>query len=253
MEGVKLRLVQANIQQHHKWNPARQMEGLRAYVALTQSEGIESITHIIWPETAVPYALAADSTLVKRLGMTLLPHQHLITGALQIEDEQVFNALVDINAKGAIVGQYHKHKLVPFGEFLPLRPLIPDALETPVGMRDMAAGEGVQTLSWPNLPPVSPLICYEVIFPELAARKDMRPAWLLSVTNDAWFGASTGPYQHLAAARMRAVEQGLPMVRVANTGITAVYDAYGREIARIPLNTSGVVDIGLPAAAKTAF
>ena len=246
VEGVKLRLVQAGIQQPHKWDPTRQMEGLQAHVELAASEGIEGITHIIWPETAVPYILRDHSTLAIRLGQTLLPNQHLITGALREAEDSVTNSITVINAEGNIVGNYDKHRLVPFGEFLPLRPLIPAWLETPVGMTDMAAGDGAKTLDWPGLPSVSPLICYEVIFPADAVRRSTRPGWLLSVTNDAWFGNSTAPYQHLAAARMRAVEQGLPMVRAANTGISAVYDAYGREVARIPLNEKGFVDAGLP-------
>ena len=246
VENVTLRLVQPNILQHHKWNPELQMEGLRRLIDISGSPGIEHVTHIIWPETAVPYVLQEHSTLALRLGEVLLPNQHLITGALRASGEDFTNNIAVINPRGGIVGGYDKHKLVPFGEFLPLRWLIPDALETPVGMRDMSAGEGVQTLRWPSLPPVSPLICYEVIFPDLAARADDRPSWLLSITNDAWFGTSTAPYQHLAAARMRAVEQGLPMVRVANTGITAVYDAYGREVVHIPLNKEGFVDVRLP-------
>lgn len=245
VQGVTLRLVQANIQQHHKWNPARQFEGMRMHAELTESPGIENITHVIWPETAVPYLMHDQSTLTARLGELLRPGQYLITGTLRGEDERVTNSIAMLDTKGDIVGQYDKAKLVPFGEFLPLRWLIPDALETPVGMADLAPGSGPQTLNWPNLPPVSPLICYEVIFPGYV-NSGARPGWLLSVTNDAWFGTSSAPYQHLAMARMRAVEQGLPMVRVANTGITAVYDAYGREVARIPLNKQGFVDVGLP-------
>ncbi|MDX2072913.1 MAG: apolipoprotein N-acyltransferase [Alphaproteobacteria bacterium] len=250
VEGVRIRLVQANIQQHHKWAPALQMQGLQAHIDLTQSAELEKVTHIIWPETAVPYVLKENSTLAVRLGLVLYPGQHLITGVLRGDQDRITNGIAAINPEGKIVGAYDKFKLVPFGEFLPLRWLIPDALETPVGMRDMDRGDGAKTLDWPGLPLVSPLICYEVIFPELALRGDKKPAWLLSITNDAWFGNSTGPYQHLAMARMRAVEQGIPMVRVANTGITAAYDGYGREIARIPLNQKGFVDIGLPKAAK---
>ncbi len=251
VDGVTLRLVQPNILQHHKWNPRRQMEGMRTLAEISAGPDFEHVTHIIWPETAVPYVLQNNSTLAMRLGEMLLPNQHLITGALHEEGKGITNSLAVINARGEVVGGYDKHKLVPFGEFLPMRWLIPDALETPVGMNDMAAGEGTQTLHLAGLPPVSPLICYEVIFPDLAARSDDRPSWLLSITNDAWFGTSTAPYQHLAAARMRAVEQGLPMVRVANTGITAAFDAYGREVARIPLNKKGFVDVGLPAVSQS--
>lgn len=246
VEGVRLRLVQANIQQHHKWNPMRQFEGLRTHMELTREPGLDEITHVIWPETAVPYVLQDNSTLLARLGLTLKTGQYLLTGTLRPKDDSASNSLVAIDSAGQIIGQYDKHMLVPFGEFLPLRWLIPDFLETPVGMADLAPGEGVKTVTWAGLPPLSPLICYEVIFSTLSVDPKQRPSWLLSVTNDAWFGTSTAPYQHLAMARMRAVEQGVPMIRVANTGISAAFDAYGREIGRIPLNQKGILDVPLP-------
>ncbi|NBX04479.1 MAG: apolipoprotein N-acyltransferase, partial [Alphaproteobacteria bacterium] len=259
VEGVKLRLVQANIQQPHKWDPRRQMEGLQKHIALTQSPGLESITHVIWPETAVPYVMKPDSGLTRMLGAAIPQNAHLITGTLRDEGDRehwkIWNSLQVINHAGEIVGGYDKSKLVPFGEFLPLRSLIPKGWQTPVGDNDFSRGQGMQTLNWPNLPSVSPLICYEVIFPERTVSEDVRPDWLLSVTNDAWFGDSTGPYQHFHMARMRAVEQGLPLVRVANTGITAEIDPYGRILATIPLGQQGVLDVKLPKPlpARTVF
>ncbi len=244
-EGVMLRLVQANIAQHHKWDPRLQFEGLRRHVTLSQQGGSENITHIVWPETAVPYVIRADATLTQRLGDMLLPHQLLITGGLHAEQDEIFNSIAAIDPHGEILGRYDKHKLVPFGEFLPLRWLIPDTLETPVGMKDFSAGSGAQTLRWHGLPPVSPLICYEAIFPELSVG-ETRPDFLLNLTNDAWFGLSTGPHQHFHMARLRAVEQGLPLVRVANTGISAVTDGYGRIVAKLELGAEGVLDTPLP-------
>ena len=257
---VKLRLVQANIQQHHKWNGALQMQGLRKHIALSHSAGYETVTHIIWPETAIPYIVHDNSILARRLGAELLPGQYLISGALRANAEGVTNSIVAIDNKGEIKGQYDKRKLVPFGEFLPLRFIIPAWLETPVGISDLASGSGQRISSWPGLPDLLPLICYEVIFPQLAFSQmeseyddeksgttvKSRASWLLSLTNDAWFGTSSAPYQHLAMARMRAVEQGLPLVRVANSGISAVFDAYGREVAVIGLNSEGFVDVFLP-------
>ena len=250
VNGVKLRLVQANIQQHHKWDPELQMAGLREHVALTQSTGLEGITHVIWPETAVPYVVRENSTLGRRLGEVLLPNQYLLTGGLRMEprgdDVDLYNSLMMFDSMGAMIGHYDKHGLVPFGEFLPFRFLIPKGWQTPVGDRDFARGAANVTFDWKGLPPLTPLICYEVIFPQLAFGGEKHPEMLLSVTNDAWFGESSAPYQHLAMARMRAVEQGAPMVRVANTGITAVFDSYGREINRIPLGEQGILDVGLP-------
>jgi apolipoprotein N-acyltransferase len=130
---------------------------------------------------------------------------------------------------------------MPLDDWLPLQKLT-------YGRGDFSPGAGLTTLHLPGLPPVSPLICYEVIFPGAVARDDDRPGWLLNLTNDAWFGATSGPYQHFAAARLRAVEEGLPLVRAANTGISAIVDPYGRLVARIGLLREGVIDGPLPAA-----
>jgi len=247
--GAVLRLVQANILQPHKWNPKLQQENLEEYIKLTRSEGLEKITHVIWPETATPFVLRSDTSLSSGLGRMLPEGALLITGALRSDgegdDKQYYNSVVMIDGSGYIVGNYDKHVLVPFGEFLPLRFLIPKSLKLPVGDKDFSEGEGVRTLKWQGLPPVSVLVCYEGIFPEFAADNNNRPDWLLNVTNDAWFGMSSGPYQHFAMARMRSVEQGLPLVRVANTGITAYIDEYGQIKQQLALGIKGIMDVPL--------
>ena len=246
--GVMLRIVQANIAQPHKWDPARQMQGMREHVRLMQSSGFTGITHIIWPETAVPYALEVGGPLTQMLGESLKPGQFLITGALRAEGAgdgwRVWNAMIALNHEGSMVGAYDKTRLVPFGEFLPLRSFFPESWLTPVGMQDMERGASHTALELPGLPPYIPLICYEAIFPRMAATAGGE--WLLNITNDAWFGLSTGPYQHFDMARMRAVEQGIPLVRAANTGISGVIDGYGRVEALLPLRTQGVLDAPLP-------
>lgn len=247
--GAVLRLVQANIKQHHKWNPDLQHKNLEEYIKLTQSAGGERVTHVIWPETAVPYPMRSDTPLTRYLGSVLPTSAILITGTLRMEgweqEAQFYNSIVAINKDGKIIGNYDKHALVPFGEFLPLRFLIPKSLKLPVGDKDFSTGTGTQTVSWSGLPPVVPLICYEVIFPEFAADGNNRSQWLLNLTNDAWFGISSGPYQHFEMARMRAVEQGLPLIRVANTGITAYIDEYGRIRKKTALGEQGVIDVDL--------
>lgn len=249
-ESVKLRLVQANIKQHHKWDPKLQMQGVREHARLTHTDGLQDITHVIWPETAVPYVLKENSPLLGMLGSILPQDTHLIAGSLRAEEYDTgwdaLNSMVIINSSGRIAGYYDKNKLVPFGEFLPFRSLIPEGWSTPVGNKDFARGPGAQILDWPKLSGVAPLICYEAIFPSYARHAPARPAMFLNLTNDAWFGTSSAPYQHLQMARMRAVEQGVPLIRVANTGVSAVIDSYGRMVDNIPLNQQAVLDTRLP-------
>lgn len=255
VEGVMLRVVQGNIAQHHKWNPERQMEGLKTYGALSIQGGLAGITHVIWPETAVPYVLTDHPSLVNLLTTVAPKSGALLTGTLRSEGEgdnwRIYNSLAVVNGAG-IERWYDKHHLVPFGEFVPMRAILPIDKITP-GTVDFSRGPGPQALAVPGAPSASPLICYEAIFPEEAVPPNgERPGWLLNITNDAWFGTSTGPYQHLAMSRMRAVEQGLPLVRAANTGISAVTDAYGRVLHSLPLNSQGVLDSPLPKATVKA-
>jgi apolipoprotein N-acyltransferase len=158
-----------------------------------------------------------------------------------------YNSLEVLDGAGQIVASYDKFHLVPFGEYIPLRGILPIDKLTP-GRGDFSAGPGPRTLALPHLPPVSPLICYEAIFPGDVADPARRPRWLLNITNDAWFGDSSGPYQHFQSARMRAVEEGLPLVRAANTGISGVVDPYGRVTARLGLDARGILDVALPEA-----
>jgi apolipoprotein N-acyltransferase len=161
---------------------------------------------------------------------------------------KVYNSMYAITSRGDVAAEFDKAHLVPFGEFMPMRWLIPFEKITG-GMGDFMAGEGRATLDLRGLPPFSPLICYEIIFPGNVTSPSSwreRPQWLLNLTNDAWFGKSTGPYQHFAAARLRAVEEGLPVVRVANSGITAVIDGAGRTVASLGIGERGVLDARLP-------
>jgi apolipoprotein N-acyltransferase len=176
----------------------------------------------------------------------------LITGAPRARRDvagqlQLWNSLFAIDRTGAIVATYDKHHLVPFGEYVPFRPLF-GTLVAPAGAIDFSAGPGPQTIALPGLPPASPLICYEAIFPGEVADSAQRPSWLLNISNDAWFGISAGPHQHFAAARFRSVEEGLPLVRSTNDGITAVVDPYGRIVALLALGRTGFVDAALPVA-----
>jgi len=250
--GVLLRIVQPNIEQTLKWRPELRREHVERQLQMSRGPGYERVTHLIWAETAVPFLVDAEPALRARLAEVVPPGGALFTGAPRAAESdgqrRLWNSLAVIDAAGRVVGIYDKHHLVPFGEYTPLRPLLGLAKLT-VGSVDFSAGPGPQTLAGlPGLPPVSPLICYEAIFPGQVASDDPRPAWLLNITNDTWFGDSSGPYQHFASARLRAVEEGLPLVRAANNGISAVIDPYGRVVARLGLDAVGVLDAPLPQA-----
>src|SRR6266480_3805711 len=177
---------------------------------------------------------------------------YVITGAVRTNPPpdamtQVWNSIEAVDGNGEIAARYDKAHLVPFGEYVPLREILPVQKITP-GNLDYTAGAGPRTITLPGLPPFAPLICYEVIFPGAILDEHDRPAWMLNVTNDAWYGRSSGPYQHFAIARTRAVEEGLPLVRVANNGVSGVVDAAGRVLAHTGLDAVTYADIPLPAA-----
>jgi apolipoprotein N-acyltransferase len=161
--------------------------------------------------------------------------------------------LVVVNPEGEVVATYDKVHLVPFGEYIPFHKELPP-LTGLIGRGSFEKGDSFTTITLPGLPGFSPLICYEAIFPAEVVGPGTRPAWLLNVTNDAWFGTSSGPYQHLASARLRSVEEGLPMIRAANTGVSAVIDGYGRILASLEMEREGVIDHVLPPArAETVY
>ena len=251
--GVQLRLVQANIPQRYKWNrELREVHFAEQLRMSNLSSGGDAPTHVVWPETATPFFIDRDAERLRRLAGSIRGDGALITGAprtavLQEQSLRLWNSLHVIDTGGEITATYDKSHLVPFGEYIPFRAIL-GSLNLNIGGHDFSPGEGIQTLDIPGAPPASPLICYEVIFPgKVIATAGKRPEWLLNLTNDAWFGPSSGPYQHLASAKMRAVEEGLPLVRSANTGISAVIDPFGRVIASLGLNEKGILDSPLPA------
>ncbi len=249
--GVRLRLVQPNIAQTDKWNPELAPEHFALHLALSQRPGPQPVTHVIWPETAVPYAVGRNPPVRKAIASATPPGGLVVTGTPRFADaprRQIWNSLAAIDDEGAIVGTFDKFHLVPFGEYVPLRGILPIEKITP-GRLDFSPGPGPRTLALPGLPPVSPLICYEVIFPGAVTDPDPdaeRPRWLLNLTNDAWYGNTAGPHQHFAITRTRAVEEGIPLVRVATTGISGVVDPHGRVVASLALGVQGVVDSPLP-------
>lgn len=256
VDGVRLRLVQPNIPQRLKWDANRRVANLNRHIEMSLAPAADgrAPTHVIWGETALPFALDGTQDHIRAaVARALGDHgQAVLTGTVRmtprgVEPYQVWNSLVAIDAHGALRGSFDKSHLVPFGEYVPLRGILPIDKITPGGT-DFSPGPGPRTVALPGLPPASPLICYEVIFPGAVVDAADRPAWLLNVTNDGWYGVSTGPYQHLATSRLRAVEEGLPLIRVANTGVSAIIDGHGRVLASIGLNQAGIADGPLPAA-----
>lgn len=249
-DGVLLRLVQPSIPQHLKWKPDLRQGHLLKQLALSnRSDGpAGSPTHVIWAETNVPYLITDDAGAPAPLAAGVPANGHMIFGAPRRDSAgQVYNSLMAINDNGDIEATFDKFHLVPFGEYVPLRAWLPfDKLTA--GRGDFTPGAGPATFNLDGLPPFAAIICYEVIFSGNVVDPDNRPEWILNITNDAWFGPSTGPRQHLVQARLRAIEEGLPVVRVANTGISAVIDSYGRVRNKLELEQTGIIDAPLPEA-----
>ena len=237
--------------------------GLSDRATSPQSSGIEDVTHLIWPESAFPFLLHRDARALAQIAAFLPPGVTLITGAARVEESlfdnsfQFYNAIQAVASDGAIIGTYDKVHLVPFGEYFPA---IFDAILRGVGLREFVSipggfepGTRRNLLQVPGLPPIAASICYEAIFPAAVAPGGDVAGFILNVTNDAWFGDTPGPRQHFAQARLRSVEEGLALVRAANTGISAVVDPYGRIVASMPVGIDGVIDSGLPRAISSTF
>ena len=249
VDGVGLRIVQSDIPQREKWAREFQERNLRQFLDLSLRDRPDWVTHVIWPETAATFFLDDDPGRRRTLAAAAPPDGLLLTGAPRRVARRggVANAMLAIADSGRIVARYDKFHLVPFGEYVPFAGILPIDKITH-GRTGFTPGYGVQSLALPGLPVLSPLICYEVIFPGEVALASARPEWLLNLTNDAWYGVSAGPHQHLAQARVRAVEEGLPLVRAAYTGISAVVDPYGRVLASRGLYEAGWIDSRLPRA-----
>jgi apolipoprotein N-acyltransferase len=247
----RLRIVQPNAAQHLKWDPAYIPIFFERALDLSAPEGADLV---IWPETSVPAPLYAAETyldlVAERSGAA-----KAVVGLQRVEGRQGYNSAAVIGANGTVEAIYDKRHLVPFGEYMPLPKLM-----RVIGLRTFtaqagfgfSAGEDEMLFDFGPLGKALPLICYEAIFPR-DARSIERPDWVLQITNDAWFGTLTGPQQSLAQARFRAIETGLPMVRAANTGISAITDARGRIQTFIPLGQAGAVTAALPAPLPSTF
>ncbi|HEX4238115.1 MAG TPA: apolipoprotein N-acyltransferase [Xanthobacteraceae bacterium] len=254
VDGVHLRIMQPNLQQDVRFNYAAKQEVVERYLALSARPGLDQVTHLIWPESPFPFFLTREADAFAQIAQGLPQNTFLFTGAMRLADPDnpaqsgVYNSIYVIDHQASIRAVYDKVHLVPFGEYLPFEDLLERiGLQTLTEQRGgFLAGDRHRLITVPGAPSASPLICYEIIFPGELRSSEERPGWIVNVTNDGWFGNSSGPYQHLQQARVTAIEQGLPLVRAANTGISAVVDPVGRIVGFLPLASEGVLDAPLP-------
>ena len=249
-----LRIIQPSVPQADKLDAGNASPIYHKHMALTRQPKLEKADLVIWSEAAVPILTARNESILQDIGATLRDGQHLIMGSVRFEEipgtgeGRFFNSLHAINSSGEIVATYDKAHLVPFGEYLPMQ----DLLEG-MGLTKLVGGRGsytpgphLQTLHLRGVPEFGPLICYEAIFPAQVVDPVKRPRWLLNLTDDTWFGLNAGPKQHFTIARMRSIEEGLPLIRAANNGVSAIFDPKGRIVMSLGLNKVGYIDGELP-------
>jgi len=259
VDGVRLRIVQPDVPQSEKYVPQYVLRNWQRLIELSRVRAGARPTHIIWPEAAPPFVLTNEPVALIQIGELTAGHTALLTGAVRVDNRPdgsraLYNSFYVFAPDGHRVATYDKFHLVPFGEYMPFQKIMDEWGLTKItgGVGGFAAGAGPRTIQIPGAPPASVLICYEIIFPG-EVEGAMRPQWLVNVTDDSWFGPGAGPLQHFLTARVRAIEEGLPIARAANTGISAMIDAYGRVRAQLSLGTQGALDAPLPIALRDTF
>ena len=254
---LALRLVQPSIDQSLKWDRSRRDQIFSTYLEMSArppEEGAARAQLILWPETSVPFIFQQRPEALAALGDLVGDGQTLLAGAVRLEGDnpadpaaRFYNSVVAVNSAGELYDAADKVHLVPLGEFVPFADVlgrvgITKLVELPGGFSSGSKRNAIEVA--PGISAV-PYICYEVIFPGLAAAEAGDAELIVNVTNDAWFGDSPGPYQHLRQAQLRAVEAGKPLIRAANNGISAVVDPYGRILDALELNGVGILDASL--------
>lgn len=249
---ITFRLVQPNIQQQIKWSPEFLQNHFENYINLTRSQPLDNVNMVIWGETASPYALDRDSSALKQIMSAIPSRGYLTTGQIRHEDNyyggwNVYNSSLIIDNKGTIKDFYDKKHLVPFGEYIPLREWLPDFIK-PVAniIGTLHPGKGHKIININSLPPMGILICYEIIFPHQIFNPQEKPQVILNLTNDGWYGVSSGPYQHFISAQLRAVEEGITIIRSAGSGISGLIDYRGKILNQTPLAQKTILDVSLP-------
>ena len=244
-DGPLVRMVQPNAEQADKWDPEKAPIIYQRLLRATKADPIPDV--VIWPESALPYLLEYAEPILQEVALSGRGAQ-IITGINRSEDKRFYNSLISVNPDGSVAQVYDKRHLVPFGEYIPFGEFFARfgiyGLAPSQGF-GFVAGTSQKLIDIPKVGTAVPLICYEGLFPRLAKiQGDAR--FILLITNDAWFGPDAGPKQHLVQSQLRALEQGLPLVRVANTGVTALIDHNGHIVADLPMNESGHLDVILP-------
>jgi apolipoprotein N-acyltransferase len=254
LPNLDVRIVQPALSQLQKWDPENRDEVLATYYRLSAPEGspLAADTLLVWPESAFPFALTTEPGVLAAIAELLPPGAVLATGAYRVDDlpsgeRRTFNSIYLIGDDGAILDAYDKHHLVPFGEYLPAAGLLARSGLRQLAWSGFSPGPRRRAIALPHGQTLAPLICYEAAFPGGVLPGGERPDFLLNVTNDGWFGRTIGPYQHFHQARVRSVEEGLPLIRAANTGISGIVDPYGRLVARAGLGARTTIEARLPA------
>ncbi|MCZ4351041.1 apolipoprotein N-acyltransferase [Roseovarius aestuarii] len=244
-----IRLVQPNAPQDEKWDRDMMPVFFERQLGFTAAGAPPDL--VVWPETSVPVLLERAEAELVRIA-SAARGASVVVGLQRADDLRYYNSLLVLDGQGRQTAVYDKHHLVPFGEYVPFGDVLGRFGITGFAARygnGYSAGSGARLLDMGGLGRALPLICYEGVFPRNIHAAPQRPDFMLLITNDAWFGQVSGPYQHLAQARLRSVEQGLAMIRVANTGVSAMIDPAGRVTASIPMGQAGWLDVPLPPAA----
>ncbi|WDM85793.1 apolipoprotein N-acyltransferase [Ehrlichia sp. JZT12] len=242
---VALRLVQGNIKPSWDANQEQEYDTFQTYLRLTSKYGLNSRTHIIWPESSFPFLTDENYTSVQNTLKFIIP-RFLIAGGTRFENDKFYNTLFATNSNGEIIDYYDKCHLLPFGEFIPsiLKNIVPTTITNKL---NLSHGENkTKLISLNNKNPFIPLICYESVFSNEVINRSTGGQWIVNITNDSWFGISSQPYQHFEISRLRSIENGVPTIRVANSGISGIIDSYGRVIDSLPIMIEGTIDSYLP-------
>lgn len=244
---IVVRLVQPSIPQVMKWEPEMLAQNLNEYIELSRKNGFEDVDFVVWGETAAPFYIDPKQFDWRGAKAAVPPKGHLITGSLRFDGFQAYNSMFVLDPDLKLAAYYDKHHLVPFGEYIPFRRYLPEWIR-PIAnsVADFGSGQPFKSIKLDNIPAFGALICYEIIFPDEVIDRQNKPSWLVVLSNDGWYGKSSGPYQHLAMTQMRAVEEGVTVVRSANTGISAVINPMGEIIDLIALDQKGMTDVKLP-------